>query len=168
MLDTGLRVSEIANIFLFDLNLNDGYMKIMGKGAKERFVPIAKYVQSVLSHYINNVRPDPIHSGNNSLFLSRSGKPVTVNVVKLFFSRLAKRSGTQRLHAHLCRHTFAISYLMNGGDIFSLRNILGHSTLDMVNHYLHFTNAQITAQHRIYSPVDRLESKSIWQAIVAI
>ena len=62
-------------------------------------------------------------------------------------------------HAHLCRHTFAISYLLNGGDISSLREILGHTTLEMVNHYLHFTSAQITEQHHKYSPMDKLQSE---------
>ncbi len=68
----------------------------------------------------------------------------------------AKSSGVKRLHAHLCRHTFAINYLLNGGDIFSLREILGHTTLEMVNHYLHFTRSQLTAQHHKFSPMDRL------------
>jgi site-specific recombinase XerD len=128
----------------------------MGKGAKERIVPIGKYVQWTLWTYIDKVRPTPIDPECNSLFLSRSGKPITANTIKLFFSRLAKISGVTRLHAHLCRHTFAINYLLNGGDIFSLKEILGHTTLDMVNHYLHFTSSQITAQHHKYSPIDKL------------
>jgi len=74
----------------------------------------------------------------------------------------------KRLHAHLCRHTFAINYLLNGGDIFSLREILGHTTLDMVNHYLHFTNSQITDQHRKYSPMDKLQENAISKQPVAL
>ncbi|MFC1918286.1 tyrosine-type recombinase/integrase [Chloroflexota bacterium] len=159
MLDTGLRASEVANITLANLNLNDGYIKVMGKGAKERLVPIGKYVQGTLWHYIDTIRPDPIGSNHNNLFLSHSGKRVTVNTIKLVFSRMAKSSGVTRLHAHLCRHTFAINYLLNGGDIFSLKNILGHSTLEMVNHYLHFTSSQITKQHQLYSPMDKLTSE---------
>ncbi|MFC2016144.1 tyrosine-type recombinase/integrase [Chloroflexota bacterium] len=93
------------------------------------------------------------------MFLTQGGKAITSNTVKLVFSRLAKSSGVSRLHAHLCRHTFAINYLLNGGDIFSLREILGHTTLEMVNHYLHFTSSQITDQHRKYSPMDRLQGK---------
>lgn len=80
--------------------------------------------------------------------------------IKLIFSRLAKSSGVSRLHAHLCRHTFAINYLLNGGDIFSLKAILGHTSFDMVNHYLHFTSTQITAQHHKYSPMDKLHEKN--------
>ncbi len=156
-LDTGLRASEGAGITLNNLNLADGYIKVMGKGSKERIVPIGRYVQMTLWDYIDRVRPVPANPDCNSLFLTQDGKPITVNTIKLLFSRLARSSGVERLHAHLCRHTFAINYLLNGGDIFSLREILGHSTLDMVNHYLHFTSSQITDRHRKYSPMDRLQ-----------
>jgi len=158
-LDSGLRASEIAGIKLEKLNIKDGYIKVMGKGSKERIVPIGKFVQMTIWNYIDKVRPEPISPDCNNLFLTQGGKPITVNTVKLLFSRLAKRSGVKRLHAHLCRHTFAINYLLNGGDIFSLREILGHTTLDMVNHYLHFTSSQITDQHHKYSPMDKLQSE---------
>jgi len=129
---------------------------VMGKGAKERIVPIGRYTQTVLSDYVRKVRPEPAGNGCDALFLSQHGTPITANAIKLTFSRLSAKSGVNRLHAHLCRHTFAINYLLNGGDIFSLKEILGHTTLEMVNHYLHFTRAQITAQHRKFSPMDRL------------
>ena len=158
-LDNGLRASEIISITLGQLNLKEGHIKVMGKGAKERVVPIGKFVQTTLWHYISQVRPKPAAPECDNLFLSRNGKPITVNTIKLIFTRLAKSSGVERLHAHLCRHTFAINYLLNGGDIFSLREILGHTTLEMVNHYLHFTSSQITAQHHKYSPMDKYQSE---------
>jgi len=161
LLDTGLRASEVANVTLAYLNLKDGFIKVMGKGAKERVVPIGKYIQMTLWSYVDKVRPKPASPDCNNLFLSWRGKPITVNSVKLVFSRLAKRSGVERLHAHICRHTFAINYLLNGGDIFSLREILGHTTLDMVNHYLHFTSCQITDLHHKYSPMDRLQEVEV-------
>lgn len=159
LLDSGLRASEVANIILNNLNLKDGFIKVMGKGSKERVVPIGEHVRKVLWSYIDKVRPKPTAQVCNSLFLSREGKPITVNTVKLMFTRLAESSGIERLHAHLCRHTFAVNYLLNGGDVFSLREILGHTTLEMVNHYVHFTSSQITAQHHKYSPMDKLYGK---------
>ena len=125
-----------------NLNLKDGCIKVIGKGAKERIVPIGKFVQMELLHYIEKVRPQPYGSDYNKLFLSRGGKPITSNTLKLVFSRMANKSGIKRLHAHLCRHTFAINYLLNGGDIFSLKSILGHTSLDMVNNYIHFTSTR--------------------------
>lgn len=98
LLDTGLRASEVAKITLGHLNLKDGYIKVMGKGAKERVVPIGKYIQMTLWSYIDKVRPSPITTNRDNLFLSSTGKPITVNAVKLVFSRLAKSSGVQKLH----------------------------------------------------------------------
>jgi len=158
-LDNGLRASEIANINLEQLDLKKGFVKVMGKGSKERIVPIGDYVKMMLWTYINKVRPEPTVAGCNNLFLSTTGDPITANTIKLVFSKLSKNSGVKRLHAHLCRHTFAINYLLNGGDIFSLREILGHTTMEMVNHYLHFTRSQLTAQHHKYSPMDKLHKE---------
>jgi len=155
LFDTGLRASELAGIKLTDLNLEGGFLKVMGKGSKERTVPIGRYVRMILLNYIENIRSR--RSSPDYVFLSPGEKPLTANTLKLFFSRLAKKSGVGRLHAHLCRHTFAINYLLNGGDIFSLKEILGHTTLEMVNHYLHFTSSQITEQHHKYSPMDKLQ-----------
>lgn len=162
LLDTGLRSSEVTGITLSNLNLKDGYIRIIGKGDKERIVPIGKFVQMELMHYIEKVRPLVYDGDNNNLFLSQDGRPMTTNTVKMVFSKLARSSRVHRLHAHLCRHTFDVNYLLNGGDIFSLREILGHTTLEMVNHYLHFTSSQITVQHHKYSPMDRIQETD-WQ-----
>ncbi|MFC1892558.1 tyrosine-type recombinase/integrase [Chloroflexota bacterium] len=66
------------------------------------------------------------------------------------------KSGVTRLHAHLCRHTFATRFLINGGDVFTLQQILGHSTLEMVRHYVNLAANHIAMQHQRFSPLDRL------------
>jgi len=159
LLDTGLRIGELVNLKVDDVHMDEGYLKVMGKGKKERIVPIGNNAQRALQCYLFRFRPKPINPVIDNVFLSTSSQPLTENSMKLTFSRLAKSSGVVRLHAHLCRHTFAINYLLNGADIFSLREIVGHTTLDMVSHYLHFTSSQITAQHHKYSPMDRLQSE---------
>ena len=136
-----------GGISLSQVKLKAGCIKVVGKGAKERMLPFGKFVGMTLWHYVEDVRPQAASSDIYELFLSRGGITITTNTTKLVFSRLAKSSGVMRLHAHLCRHTFAVNYLLNGGDIFSLREILGHTTLEMVNHYLHFTVSKITEQH---------------------
>jgi len=155
LFDTGLRAGEVAESKKSNLNSGEGFLKVFGKGRKERLVPIGFQTLSILLEYLTYVRPQVARPDCDNLFVSESGGPISVNVIKLLFSRLAKKSGITRLHAHLCRHTFAIDYLMNGGDIFSLKEILGHSSLEMVNRYLHFTQAKITARHREFSPMDR-------------
>ncbi|MFC2123055.1 tyrosine-type recombinase/integrase [Bacteroidota bacterium] len=66
-----------------------------------------------------------------------------------------------RLHAHLCRHTFATRFLINGGDVFTLQQILGHSTLEMVRHYVNLASSHITIQHQRFSPLDHLSLRKI-------
>ena len=126
----------------------------MGKGNKERVVPIGTVAQKALLRYIYHSRPE---SNNvDYLFLTLDGYHLGINGLKLMLSRLAARSGVERLHAHLCRHTFAVNYLLNGGDVFSLQQILGHSSLDMVRNYLTLTSSDIKNQHHRFSPMDRM------------
>jgi integrase/recombinase XerC/integrase/recombinase XerD len=159
MLDTGLRVSEETALNLSEVNLEKSYLKVMGKGSKERLVPIGDYSRAVLLDYVENARPQPVNQNINNLFLTSDGKPLSTNAIKLLFSRLKKASGVKRLHPHLCRHTFATNYLLNGGDVFTLKAILGHSSLEMVNHYLHFSSSMLAALHHQFSPMDRLQGK---------
>ena len=156
MLDTGLRAGEVAGAELTNFKPTEGYLKIKGKGNKERIVPVGVEALTAVSEYINYIRSKVAKPDCTRLFVSEDGGPITENIIKLFFSRHKKKTGINRLHAHLCRHTFSLNYLLNGGDIYSLKEILGHTTLEMVNKYLHFTKAQITARHREFSPMDRI------------
>jgi len=78
------------------------------------------------------------------------------SALRSLFKRLAKASGVTRLHPYLCRHTFATRYLLNGGDVFSLQQILGHTTLEMVRRYVSLASAPVAVQHRKFSPMDRI------------
>jgi site-specific recombinase XerD len=78
-----------------------------GKGSKERIVPIGGVSQKVLQRYVFHFRPEPLRPDEDNLFLTLEGRPMSGNAVRLIFSRLAHKSGVKRLHAHLCRHTFA-------------------------------------------------------------
>jgi site-specific recombinase XerD len=111
-------------------------------------VPIGNNAERALQRYLFRYRPRPAHLGVDNVFLSLSGTPLTENSLKLVFARLARRSGVNRLHAYLCRHTFATRFLINGGDVFSLQQMLGHSILEMVRHYVSLASSHITLQHR--------------------
>jgi len=156
LLDTGLRIGELVNLKMEGAHMDEGYLKVLGKGKKERIVPIGNNAQKVLQRYLFRFRPKPINPVINNVFLSPSSKPLTENSMKLMFTRLAKRSGVYRLHAHLCRHTFATRFLINGGDVFTLQQILGHSTLTMVSHYVNLASSHVVIQHQKFSPLDRL------------
>ena len=156
LLDSGLRIGEIVRLKMDDLHLDEGIIKVLGKGKKERFVPIGSNCQRVLQRYLFRYRIRQNGSQNDYVFLSTGGKPLTENSLKLMFARLGRRSGVKRLHAHLCRHTFATKFLINGGDVFTLQQILGHSTLEMVRHYVNLASNHVALQHRRFSPLDRL------------
>ncbi len=159
LLDTGLRIGELVNLKMEDVHMDEGYLKVMGKGKKERIVPFGNNAQRALQRYLFRFRPKPNNPVTNNVFLSISCKSLTENSMKLMFTRLAKRSGVYRFHAHLCRHTFATRFLINGGDVFSLQQILGHSTLEMVRHYVNLASSHIAIQHQKFSPLDRLNLK---------
>ena len=159
MIDTGLRMGELINLKMNDVHMNEGLLKVIGKGKKERIVPMGSNAQRALQRYLFRYRPKPFNSSIDNVFLSIMGKQLTDNSVKLIFSRLVKRSGVSRLHAYLCRHTFATRFLVNGGDVFTLQQILGHSTLEMVRRYVNLASNHVAIQHQKFSPLDRLNMR---------
>jgi len=161
LLDTGLRMGELINLKMGDVHMNEGLLKVMGKGKKERIVPMGSNAQRALQRYLFRYRHKPFHLGIDNVFLSVLGKPLTENSMKLIFSRLAKKSGVVRLHAHLCRHTFATRFLINGGDVCTLQQILGHSTLEMVRHYVNLATNHVAIQQQRFSPLDRVNLRKI-------
>lgn len=169
MLDCGLRVSELVNISLEDVNLAEGYIKVRaGKGGKERTVPIGSFVQKMLWKYVSHSRPQPVTDRVTRLFLSGDGLPLTKSGVQQMLRRCGKKAGLTgvRCSPHTLRHTFAKAYLINGGDIFSLQRILGHSSLASVKTYLNLFAEDLKSQHRRFSPVDNMaENRSLYQFI---
>lgn len=161
LLDTGLRIGELVSIKMEDIHMNEAFVKVMGKGKKERIVPIGNNAQKALQRYLFRYRTRPAHTGIENVFLSVHGTPLTENSMKLMFARLGQKSGVQRLHAHLCRHTFATRFLVNGGDVFTLQQILGHSTLEMVRHYVNLASNDIIIKHQRCSPLDRLNLRRV-------
>jgi len=157
LLDSGLRVSELCGLRFNDAHVEQGYLKVMGKGGRERVVPIGALAQKVIWRYVFHFRPVPSSDLNDYLFLTLDGRRLQPNAVKLLLARWGKRSGVPRLHAHLCRHTYATNFLTHEcGDVFRLKQILGHSTLEMVNRYVHYASSQDMIQGHVSSPVDRI------------
>lgn len=150
MLDTGLRLGEIARLKIADVRLDAREVYVTpygtGKKTKSRTVPIGKATSVALWHYLSQHEFDP----TRQLF-SASAKSIRALV-----QRLGKAAAVTHTHPHRFRHTFAIEYLRNGGDIFTLQRILGHSSLDMVRRYLNIAQADIQSAHRRAGLVDNL------------
>ncbi len=155
MLDYGLRISEVTGLHTDDLELEAGWLKVIGKGGKERVVPFGAVTQRALWRYQHHYRREPL-GPDVYFFLTLDGRPLRRSALTSAIKRIAGRSGVTRLHAHLCRHTFVTQYLINGGDVFSLQQILGHSTLEMVRRYVSLASAHVAVQHRKFSPMDQI------------
>jgi integrase/recombinase XerC/integrase/recombinase XerD len=155
MVDCGLRRNEVINLTVPDIHLTNGFIKVSGKGQKERIVPIGLFTKKMLMKYMHGYRSLPVEK-TDRLFIDKYYGPVSEDAVKQLFSRLKQRTGITRLHPHILRHTFATKYLMNGGDIFSLQQILGHQSLDMVRRYSHLASSYITQNYKRLSPLDNL------------
>ncbi|MFC1914716.1 tyrosine-type recombinase/integrase [Chloroflexota bacterium] len=155
LLDTGLRVSELVNLKLDDVDMKTGsVMVVNGKGGKQRIVRIGIKAQKTLWRYITIWR----RGGNEMLFLNRCGDPLDIRGVTLMVRRIGQKARVNSVHVHRLRHTFAISFLRAGGDVFSLQYLLGHSTLQMTQRYLQSLNADDAMNaHRRFSPMDNLK-----------
>ncbi len=158
LLDTALRVTELTGLRLDNLWLEEGVLKVMGKGGKERLVPIGKGLQRLLWKYINRFRPEPAKPNCDFLFLTADGRPITRNRIQKRMALYGERAGLRRVRCspHTLRHTAAVSFLRNGGDVFSLQRLLGHTSLEMTRHYCELADVDVKRAHTTASPVDNL------------
>lgn len=155
LLDTGVRASELCGLTLDNIHLHEGDIKVMGKGSKERLIPICPETGKAIMRYTNTFRPEPA-PGVENLILSPSGTPLDKDSLQKAIKNLGRRVGTPRLHPHLFRHTFAVSFLVNGGNLAVLKLLLGHTTLAVTEKYIHLAQSHVQALHHQHSPVERL------------
>ena len=153
MLDCGLRLHEVVVLSLDNLHLSSGYAIVDGKGNKQRVIPLGYHTRKLLLRYLAR---RPVTVTHSAVFLQRDLSPITDNTLQLLFQRLKAKADIPRLRAHLLRHTFATNFLQNGGDIYTLQQILGHTSLEMVKRYVHFTPVKIQSIHAKHSPLDRM------------
>ena len=154
--DTGIRVSELINLEMDDVDLLLSTLTITGKGDKQRIVPFGGYVRRILRRYMNNHRIKPESRVIKTLFLTQEGLPMKRRRVLLRIRQIGKKANIDnvRCSPHTFRHTFAKQYLLNGGDVFTLQQILGHSSLEVVKIYLNLQPEEVTSKYMQYSPMD--------------
>lgn len=157
-IDTGLRRSEVADMKLSELDPQLQQVRVLGKGAKLRVVPINGQARKALRLYLTQYRPPQADGKDDAVWLAEDGQPITDHGIRLMIDRLKRRAGvTSGGSAHRFRHYFATRYLENGGDINTLRLLLGHATLYMVLKYTKFVQVRRALDsHAAYSPLDRL------------
>jgi len=172
LLDTGVRVSELANIRLSDIDWDARKITVLGKGQKERAIYFGHQAKRALWSYLSEDSRTPLKGKrlknvkekdeNSPLFVSevgeRSGEAFSRQGLLRLIVRLGKRAGIsgKRVSPHTFRHTFAVEFLRAGGNVFTLKELLGHTSLHMTNRYVSFAQADLENQHRQFSPADRM------------
>ena len=150
LLDTGVRASELINLHIHEVDLRNRRIYVLGKGSKERAIPFSSRTGQVVWKYLAQ-RKEETHG--DILFVTREGRPLTRSRLLRIINSIGNRAAVYKTTVHRFRHTFAVNYLRNGGDAYSLQMMLGHSTMEMVKTYLALAQADLDANHLQASPV---------------
>lgn len=159
MLDSGLRISEVLSLEANRVDWLGCAATVMGKGRKERSVPFSAKTGQALLEYAQARSKAKVR--DPQFFLGKTGKKVCRSKARKLILRYGRAAGIEgvRLSPHTLRHSFAVLYIRNGGDSFSLQEILGHSTLEMTRHYVNLARGDVAAQHKKFSPVQFLNER---------
>ena len=138
----GLRVSEAVGLDRAGIDLDDRLVRVIGKGGKERVIPIGRHAAEALRRYLSRGRPFLDSRHRPELFLNARGGPLTRAGAFLILRKLAEKAGLepQRVHPHLLRHSFATHLLEGGADLRSVQEMLGHADLSTTELYTHVTD----------------------------
>lgn len=151
----GLRVSELITLKISDLFFDEGFVKITGKGNKQRFVPIGKNTIKYINLYMNNVRSGvPIQKGHEDiLFLNRRGRQLSRAMVFTIIKNLAEEIGLNKsISPHTFRHSFATHLLENGADLRAIQLMLGHESITTTEVYVHLDRKHLTKVVNTFHP----------------
>lgn len=155
LVDTGLRAGECCRLKINDVNMDTGEIAVLPhhvRKTRPRTVFLGNAARKALWRYLaerGEPRPD------DPLFASMTGRALTQHTLEMTIKTIARNARVTDAHPHRFRHTFAIQFLRNGGDVFSLQRLLGHATLEMVRHYLALADTDSARVHRENSPADR-------------
>jgi integrase/recombinase XerD len=150
----GLRVTELVRLGAHQLNLQRGVVQVIGKGGRERLVPVGEEAQHWLERYLRQSRPELVgHASAEALFVSRRGEGMTRHNFWHLIKRYAKAAGVgSKLSPHTLRHAFATHLLEHGADLRAVQMLLGHRDLSTTQIYTHVTRARLKSLHEKYHP----------------
>ena len=156
MYSSGLRVSELINLELSDIDLNNNYVRCFGKGSKERIVPVGEYSSKYLSIYINEYRDSMKKSYyTEKIFLNNHGKEMTRQGFFKIIKKIAKdKDINKNITPHMLRHSFATHLLNNGADLRTIQEMLGHSSISTTQIYTNVTNDILKENYDLYKRRD--------------
>jgi integrase/recombinase XerD len=155
---SGLRISELANARLENLQLEEGIIRVTGKGNKTRLVPVGHKACDAIAEYLAKERPDLVKKRTGSeVFLSVRGTKLTTVRIWQILKRIARHAGLDvNVYPHLLRHSFATHLLSNGADLRVIQEMLGHADISTTQVYTHVDQQRLKAVHHRYHPRARL------------
>ena len=153
---TGIRISELLELKVGDINFENGQVKVNGKGSRQRWVYMSPKVYKVLLKYKLKWRKQA--TAFEHLFTNGQGNKLSRFYIAHRFHNYGIKAAVTgiRFSPHTLRHSFSVNYLRNGGDIFTLQRILGHSTLEMTRHYAELADSDIERQQKAFSPAEKI------------
>lgn len=151
---TGMRVSEVSNLTLHQIDLNLQTILVHGKGNKDRYVAFDDHTKKSLVKYLEDARPNLLKDdAEQHVFLSNLGKPLSKRGIEYVMQKTFNQAGISgKVHPHELRHTFATAMLNNGADLRSVQELLGHSSLSATQIYTHVTMAHLKSDYEKYFP----------------
>ncbi len=154
MYATGLRVSEVANLKMADINLEIGFLKCKGKASKERIVPLGRMAVKFLKRYIEEARPKLLgRNVSSNIFLAQGGRSLSRQSVWKMIKRMVKKAGIRKkVSPHTLRHSFATHLLERGASLRSVQELLGHTSITTTQIYTHINKAHLKEIHSLYHP----------------
>lgn len=142
----GLRVSEMVGLKISDLFFEEGFIRVIGKGNKQRFVPVNDHIIRLIDNYRNLIRSslDVDNDFEDTLFLNRRGRQISRNMVFMILKDLVQKSGIKKkVSPHTLRHSFATHLLENGADLRAIQQMLGHESITTTEIYMHVDRAHL-------------------------
>lgn len=162
MYATGLRVSELINLNVSSINLYMGYIKVIGKGDKERIVPIGEIAKIILDIYLNQYRDKFIKKESYLLFFNNHGNKLSREEFYIILKQVInKTSINKKISPHTIRHSFATHLLENGADLRSIQELLGHSDISTTTIYTHISNQKIKDEYQQFHPRTKKKDDNI-------
>jgi integrase/recombinase XerD len=151
---SGLRISELAGARLENLNLQERLIRVIGKGAKTRLVPVGRIACDAIAQYVDQERIRLVRpKTGNEVFLSRHGKKLTTQRIWQIIKEIAASAGFEiNVYPHLLRHSFATHLLANGADLRIIQELLGHADIGTTQIYTHVEQSRLKSIHRQFHP----------------
>ena len=153
MYAAGLRVSELVNLELGDVNLDDGFVAVLGKGNKRRLVPLGAHARAAMAEYLKKVRGRWARPSSRACFVTARGKAMTRQGFWAIVKKYARAAGiTKPISPHKLRHSFATHLLAGGADLRSVQTMLGHADISTTQIYTHVSGDHLRKMHERYHP----------------